>query len=216
MNKDYTHITFVLDRSGSMSSCWTETMGGLKGFIEEQKNNKNKCTFTFYNFDHEVSKTLDFVDMQLVSEKVEDFGISPRGYTSLYDAIGIAIKETGERLAKLPESERAGRVVFVVQTDGQENSSKKYTASKVKELIELQTNQYSWDFLFIGADKTSVLEANRSLGFNSANTAFYGVHNTGDTFDLMTSKLSTMRSADYSSYKAAAAFSVEEKEIMGK
>lgn len=216
MNKNYTHITFVLDRSGSMSSCWTETMGGLKGFIQDQKKEKNKCTFSFYNFDDKVEKTLNFADIQLVSENVEDFGIAPRGCTALYDAIGDAITETGKQLAEIPEKERAGRVIFVIQTDGAENASRKFTGDKIKELIELQTNQYSWDFLFIGADKNSVLEANRSLGINISNTAFYDTNNTGHTFDLMSAKVNKTRSADYGSYKSMVAFTAEEKEEMAK
>lgn len=109
MNKDYTHFTIVLDRSGSMgspASVWTDTIGGLKSTIVEQKKNKDKCTFSLYSFDSIIENNLDFADIQTVSEDVESFGIYPRGMTALYDAIGRAITETGAKLAKLPESER--------------------------------------------------------------------------------------------------------------
>ena len=46
MNNDYTHITFILDRSGSMAGAmWSDAIGGLKSIIEEQKKDKSLCTF---------------------------------------------------------------------------------------------------------------------------------------------------------------------------
>lgn len=214
MNKDYTHITFVIDRSGSMSSCWADTIGGIKSFIQDQKKNKEKCTFSLYNFDNVIEQNLDFTDLQLVSEAVEDFGISPRGGTALYDAIGKAISETGSKLKSINEKDRPGRVIFVVQTDGQENSSKEYKASNIKKLVKEQTDKYSWQFQFIGADERSVLDATDILGFNSQNTAFYNTSNSKGTFDMLNSKLGLSRSAGYAEYSAGVtmAFSAEEKE----
>jgi pantothenate kinase len=216
MNTDYTHITLVLDRSGSMASCWNETMGGLKHLIADQKKEDGKCTFSFYNFDTVVEKTLDFADIQVVSENVEDFKISPRGFTALYDAIGRAIRETGESLAALPEKERAGKVLFIIQTDGQENASKEFSASSVKKLIDEQTEKYNWVFNFIGADEKSVLEAQSHLGFKGSNTSYYSTHNTLDTFSLLSEKLKSTRGADMVTYASSMSFTDAEKAEIGK
>ena len=43
---------------------------------------------------------------------------------ALYDAIGQGIAEFGEELAAMDEDERPGHVIVVVQTDGDENSSR--------------------------------------------------------------------------------------------
>ncbi len=218
MNTDYTHITFVVDRSGSMSNCWTDTIGGLKSFITEQKEDKSKCTFSLYNFDNVIEQNLNFTDIQLVSENVEDFGFSPRGGTALYDAIGKAVNETGEALRKLAEKDRPGRVVVVIQTDGEENQSREFTASSIKKLVENQTEKYNWTFQFIGADEKSVLDAQDHLGFKSSNAAFYLKGNTKGTFDVLNSKLSMTRGASYAEYSSGVtmAFTEEEKTAMSQ
>ena len=36
-NPDYTHITVILDRSGSMESIRDDTVGGFNTFLQQQK-----------------------------------------------------------------------------------------------------------------------------------------------------------------------------------
>lgn len=210
MDKNYTHITFILDRSGSMASCWSDAVGGLTTCIEDQKKLDEKCTFSFYSFDNTVEKHADFKDIKLITENVVA-SVFPRGSTSLFDAIGLAVKETGNTLRKLPESLRPGRVLVVIQTDGEENSSREYSSERIKSLISEQTEKYSWDFMFVGSDQKSVLDASTKLGIEISNTSFYSTKNTSDTFGILSKKMSTMRSLDYSTYKSSVAFSDEEK-----
>lgn len=214
MNTDYTHITYIIDRSGSMSSCWTDTIGGLKSFIEEQKRDKAKCTFSLVTFDGDIETNLDFVDIQEVSEDVDKLNIYPRGSTALYDAIGLAVTETGQKLAQLSEDERPGRVIVNVITDGQENVSKEYKSSDIKKLIDEHTEKYSWTFMFVGADQSAVTDASQNLGFSFANTTAYSTGKTSDTFNVLNSKMSVMRSASFESYAKSAAFSETEKKSM--
>lgn len=70
--------------------------------------------------------------------KVRKYKLVPRESTALVDAVGRAINETGERLAKMPEAERLGLVVFVVMADGLENSSREFTKSQIEQMIEHQ------------------------------------------------------------------------------
>ena len=77
----------------------------------------------------------------------------PSGSTALLDAIGMTIDEVGKRLSDMPESDRPGKVLFCIITDGQENASTKYSGSKIKEMIELQRNTYSWEFMYLGANQ---------------------------------------------------------------
>lgn len=216
MDKDYTHFTVILDRSGSMgfpASVWKDTIGGLKSTITKQKAEEGKCTFSLYNFDDKIEQNLDFVNIQLVSESVEDLGLYPRGGTALYDAIGRAIKETGKKLSSLKESERPGRVVVIVQTDGQENQSREFKAAQIAEMLKEQEEKYNWQFQFVGSNKDAVLDATKNLGFKLSNTAFYSADKTNDTFDLMNMKLAATRSACYDTYAAGEtlAFSDAEK-----
>jgi hypothetical protein len=218
MNKDYTHITFVLDRSGSMQDCWSDTAGGITSFIADQKTDKNKCTLSFYNFDDKVEENFHLVDMQSIPEKFEDFGIAPRGWTALYDAIGRAISETGTALANMPEGERPGRVLFVVQTDGLENSSNEYNASQIADLIKKQTEVYAWQFQFIGADQAAVLEATTRLGFSATTSVYYDKSNSLDTFSLASAKMKSARSLSYEAYSNndVLAYTTQEKTALAE
>ena len=38
MREDYTHISLVLDRSGSMSNVQSDTIGGFNTFLKDQKD----------------------------------------------------------------------------------------------------------------------------------------------------------------------------------
>jgi Mg-chelatase subunit ChlD len=161
MKKDYTHITLVLDRSGSMAHMWDETKNTINTFIEEQRKVEGTATFSLVYFDHEYGQGPIMEDINTVSVNWEE--INPRGMTSLLDAVGRAVVETGEKLAAMNEEDRPEKVMFVIQTDGQENSSKEYTAKQLKELISEQETKYAWGFIFLGADLSSAQQATQFL-----------------------------------------------------
>jgi uncharacterized protein YegL len=195
MNADYTHITYVIDSSTSMGSVWPATISGLKEFVLSQKAEKGKCTLSLINFDTRVQTPLDFVDIQLVTENIEEYKIFPSGCTALYDAVGKAIVDTGLKLSALPESDRPSKVVIVVQTDGEENSSREYKAAQIAEMLAEQRDKYNWQFMFVGASESSVTTATQQLGFAAASVGHYDVSNTKGYHGVMNSKLSSLRSA---------------------
>lgn len=195
MNADYTHITYVVDSSTSMGSVWPATLSGLKEFIQGQKAEKGKCTLSLINFDTKVKTPLDFADIQLVNENVESYNIFPAGCTALYDAVGKAIVDTGLKLAALEEAERPAKVVIVVQTDGEENSSREYRAEQIAKMLAEQRDKYNWQFMFVGASESSVTTATQQLGFAAASVGQYNVSNTKGYHGVMNSKLSALRSA---------------------
>jgi hypothetical protein len=61
----------------------------------------------------------------------------------------------------MPELERPGKVFIVVMTDGLENSSHEYTAAQIAEMIKHQSENYRWEFLFLGANQDAVLTGER-------------------------------------------------------
>lgn len=56
---------------------------------------------------------------------------------------------------------RAEKVLLVIITDGEENSSREYSAEKIKAQIERQKKNYGWDFIFLGANIDAVETAGR-------------------------------------------------------
>jgi uncharacterized protein YegL len=211
MNKDYTHISMVIDRSGSMSSCWSDVVGGYKQLVEDNKGESGKCTFTVAAFDTEYELVEDFTGITNVDP---DLKVKPRGGTALLDAIGKTIVSVGEKLAKMDEADRPMKVMMLVQTDGMENASNEFKREDIKKLIEEHTNVYKWQFQFLGADLTSVNEA-KNWGFNAANTSVYATNNSLDTFTLLSSKMKSARSATtHEQYTASVSFSDSDKDIL--
>ena len=155
MRNDLTDMTVVLDRSGSMASCKDDAEGGLNHLVQEQKKQPGHALYTLVQFDTEY----EFVHRAIPLRDVPPCRLVPRGSTALLDAVGRAIAETGERLHQTPEPERPGLVVFVIVTDGQENSSHEFSKMKIKEMIELQQGVYKWQFTFLGANQDAFAEA---------------------------------------------------------
>jgi hypothetical protein len=145
-NADYTHLTLVVDRSGSMSSVQDEAQGGINALIAEQFALPGKLTLTLSQFDDA------FDTVQRMGGSPFAYVLEPRGMTALFDAVGMEVVRTGEDLAGLPEDERPGRVLLVVVTDGHENSSHEYTVEKVRSMLSVQREQFGWEIRFLGAD----------------------------------------------------------------
>lgn len=160
-----TEIIFVVDRSGSMQTIATDMCGGFDNFIAEQQKVPGECRVTLVQFD-----TAVFTEYSGRSiERVPPLLLVPQGYTALLDAVGKTIDETGVRFAALPEEERPAKVLFVVVTDGHENSSNFYTRTKVFEMIKHQREAYHWEFVFLGANQDAFATA-QSLSIGTSVT----------------------------------------------
>ncbi|NNJ25448.1 vWA domain-containing protein [Alienimonas chondri] len=170
MNANLTEIVVVLDRSGSMQSMKTEAEGGLAHFVADQKAQDGEARFTYVTFDDQYDLVHDRVDLREVPDQ---FALEPRGMTALLDAVGRTIDEVGRKLAKIPEQERPGAVLFCVVTDGGENSSHDYSGDRVKQMVEEQKNTYSWQFTFLGAGP-EVFAQGAQMGFDASSGAAFG------------------------------------------
>jgi hypothetical protein len=193
MRQDLTDITVVLDRSGSMATVINDTIGGFNKFVDDQKKASGAANFTLVQFDTEY----EFVHRAINIKDVPSLVFQPRGATALLDAIGKAIVETGERLDKMPEHDRPSKVVFVIITDGEENSSKEYKKARINELIKQQSEKYQWQFVFLGANQDALKEAD-SLGISTANAMNFSATAVGvkNSFSATSHNLAMYRSGD--------------------
>lgn len=159
MKNGYSDITVVLDRSGSMACLVDEVIGAFNTFVDEQQQVAGQASFSLVQFDDRYEVYLDAVDLAKVG-RLDRTTYVPRGMTALYDAVGRAIVATGTRLAALDEADRPDKVVFLIQTDGEENASHEYDAATLQEMIRHQQDKYAWEFVFLGAniDAGSVAE----------------------------------------------------------
>lgn len=159
MKNGYSDITVVLDRSGSMACLVDEVIGAFNTFVDEQQQVAGQASFSLVQFDDRYEVYLDAVDLAKVG-RLDRTTYVPRGMTALYDAVGRAIVATGTRLAALDEADRPDKVVFLIQTDGEENASHEYDAATLQDMIRHQQDKYAWEFVFLGAniDAGSVAE----------------------------------------------------------
>lgn len=188
MRSDLTDITLVVDRSGSMRSVQEDAEGGVNSFIEKQAQEPGEALLTLVQFDTEY----EFVHKGLPIEQAPKYELEPRGMTALIDAVGRAINETGQRLAKMNEQDRPGLVIFVIMTDGLENSSHEFTKVQVKQRIEEQQSKYNWHFTFLGADQDAFAEAG-GLGIDAAGAAQFRKCNVGGAYAGTAAKVGRMR-----------------------
>lgn len=177
MNSNHTDITIVLDRSGSMMSVASDTIGGFNKFLADQQATPGTATFTLHQFADRFETPIPASDINHV-KPLDGTTYVPRGNTALLDAIGEAVTLTGNRLKVQPEPERAGKVVCVIMTDGYENSSRKYTRAQVFDMIKHQREVYKWEFVFLGANQDAMQESAK-IGVSHMNTMSYASNSAG-------------------------------------
>lgn len=194
MKTNHTDITMVLDRSGSMARVAADTIGGVNQLLKDQRAAPGTASITLHQFDDVYETVIKETDVKNAPD-LTDKTFVPRGSTALLDAIGRAIAETGARLGHKPEAERAGKVVFVIVTDGQENASTEHSRENVLRAITHQRDKYAWEFVFLGANQDAIATAT-SIGVASGNAMTYA-HNavgTAAAFASTSNNLRKMRS----------------------
>lgn len=176
--KNATHISILLDRSGSMGSIKQDVIGGFNNFLSEQKAVSGECHLTLTQFDTGgIDIIHEYKPLAEIPELDRDT-YEPRGGTPLLDALAKTIKSTDRALGNIPELDRPDKVVFVVITDGEENSSREYSKTQIKELIERQEKSHNWNFVFLGANQDAFAEAG-SMGVSAAAAASFTPDSAG-------------------------------------
>jgi uncharacterized protein YegL len=170
MKQNYEHVSVLLDRSGSMNSIRTDVIGGFNHFIEEQKKVPGEMSVTLLSFASSGDTRIMYDTVKLSEIKpLTEESYHPAGSTALNDSFATLIDLTGKKLASLPDHERPDKVLILCITDGQENDSKEHTSETLKAIIEHQKDNYSWEFMYIGANQDSFAEAGKIGIRKSAN-----------------------------------------------
>ena len=165
-----TELYFVLDRSGSMSGLVRSTIDGFNEMLEKQKKGAQGDLFVSTVLFGDTSEVLHshvpVARMRPLTER--EYVID--GCTALLDALGDAIEHAVRHQRHAPVARRAQNVVFVVITDGYENASQRFTRERVRALVEKETRDYGWEFLYLGANIDSFAAAGE-LGIHRSRTS---------------------------------------------
>ncbi len=172
-------IICIIDRSGSMAAIASDAIGGFNTFLDGQKKVPGEATLTFVQFDTEYEVVHENKPLHEVPA-LDERTYQPRGGTALLDAVGRTIDDVGRRLSNMAENNRPEKVIVAILTDGEENSSRQYSLSKIEEMITHQKDKYQWDFIFLGANQDAFAEAAK-IGIDAKYTANFvgsakGIH----------------------------------------
>ena len=173
MKNNLTELVFILDRSGSMEGLERDTIGGFNSMIEKQKRQDGECYVSTVLFDDESEVLHDRVKLCDIPQ-MTDREYTVGGSTALIDAIGGAIHHIGNIHKYARPEDVPEHTLFVITTDGYENSSRRYSAERVRTMIKRQKERYGWEFLFIGANIDAVetasrygIDKNRAVNYNA-------------------------------------------------
>ena len=158
----------ILDESGSMHGLEkasvdgvNETIQTIKSSYEQLPEQEQFLTFvTFSGMGDSFCRTkLKLAPITQVTEfKPSDY--QPSGNTPLYDTMGLMLTEMEDFATD------SDIVLVTIITDGYENSSRKYNAEKIKDLVS-RLDDKDWVFTYIGANQDAILEASK-MGIRNA------------------------------------------------
>lgn len=156
----------VVDESGSMSVIERQALAG----INETLATVRKMQEVHADLEQRVTLiTFDSTHTRFLYDNVPAAGAaaltprdySPCGATPLYDAVGLGIAKVDAQTG--PED----KVLVTVITDGEENCSREYTLTMVKNLIEKRKGN-GWTFAFIGTDNLDVKGMAAGMGIDNS------------------------------------------------
>lgn len=196
MKDTYTHISVILDRSGSMQEIREDVIGGFNAFLKEQQRAEGLATLSLVQFDtqnpYEVIHS--FTLIQAVPELTRETYV-PRASTPLLDAMGRGINDLEKQLASMKEGDRPAHVVMVFITDGQENSSREFRKEQIAQMIAHKQEHDRWQFVFLSADLAAVDDAMRHYAVPASHAMAFDKTGAGSrqAFASVSSNVAGMR-----------------------
>lgn len=175
-----THYLLILDRSGSMHSCWNSTMDALEKQIksilsiaEENPEMPIKTNVVLFNSD--MDRILENANTkQLAAFKKST--LEPFGNTALLDAVGTSLHRLKSSMNINDDA------VVVILTDGEENASTVYSYAEIEKLISRLKETNKWKFTLLGADFDAFSSIGSKVGISRTESRFYSKENTKNEF----------------------------------
>lgn len=204
--KKKTIVSFILDKSGSMSSCVDATISGYNEYIGTLKADKKSAyDFSLTLFDTIVEarhKSIAIGDIPELDRK----SYVPNGGTALYDAVMRTVNEVEKQAGK-------NKVLCIIMTDGGENASQEYDQKALFNKVQDLQKTGNWTFVFLGANQDSWATAQK-FGFAQANVANYNttVAGTANAFRSVASNTVAYAASSLSNTKSF--FSEEDKKTL--
>lgn len=197
MGNNLTELVFIIDKSGSMCGLERDTIGGFNSMLKEQQAEVGEANVTTVLFSDQNTILHDRINIKGVEPLTEnDYTVG--GGTALLDALGMAMNKIRKVQKQTSPKYRADNVLFVIITDGEENSSFEFTLEQVRKRIERQQEKYGWKFVFFGANMDAVKEAS-NIGISAETAISYDANSIGtaSSFSEMSRISTAVRSSKF-------------------
>ncbi len=207
LNQDFTYVGVLVDVSGSMQALNpSKTSEELTKLIRDQVG--GKVLVTMSKFDENYQNC--FIDKNSSDVTITAEDIKPHGSTALYYALSHFIDQIGQQLDTM-KTEKPGKVVIIVLTDGMENASEGIYSGEsgrqiIQEKIVHQREKYSWIFYFLGTNFDAIAFG-KGLGIDPNTCINYGNTSVGCTNVLRSTSQALNRVRFATSAAAASAMS---------
>lgn len=201
--KNSMFVRLLLDSSGAMLGARSLTIKGTNDYLDTLPLD---ATVTTSRFATPYGVKRIHTNVKPDRAKITDADYPCIGGTPLYDAIGTSIQEIDT------EAKEYDRVVFVIQTDGQETGeSKEFTLASIKQLLSDKQDGEGWLVVFLGANVAAMQQA-AMMGVTAANSVIYSTANSEAAFrSLGRSSQAYAVSSSRAEGRQQAAFTVEER-----
>ena len=159
-----------------MSGLESDTIGGFNGMLTQHRSEGGDVLVSTVLFDHEnevIHDRVRIADVPALTSKE----YYTRGCTALLDAMGDAIHHIKNVHKYARPEDRPARTMFIITTDGMENSSTRYTADQVRAMVK-QQEEAGWAFVFLGANIDAVQVAG-GLGIRAENAVEFACDAAG-------------------------------------
>jgi uncharacterized protein YegL len=150
--KQKVHNLIILDESGSMESIKPTIINGFNELVQSIKGIQKQFPeqehyISIISFNGYGNKIMHFMDDVSKLNTIDSSNYRPYSMTPLYDAMGFGFTKLKTEL----ESQTDYNVLVTILTDGEENASKEYTGTVIKNMIE-ELSEGNWTFTYIGTD----------------------------------------------------------------
>ena len=193
MKNKKTYYQLILDRSGSMDDCISETISGFNEQVQmiqslQLRYPEQEFYVSLTVFNQEVSFMQELCRPDAIKE-LSRHSYIPNGGTALLDAIGMSVTKLHMEIQ--PEiSEGIASAIVVIITDGYENASREYTHKQISSMISRLEESENWVFSYLGATADAVKVARR-MNIRSGNSRSYHKKNTASIYSSLANSMAS-------------------------
>jgi hypothetical protein len=164
-----TFVSFLLDESGSMGMCRQEAIDGFNAYVRQLREQQPDADIVFTLTKFNTEARVLYVGTPLANvPALTEATYLPNGNTALYDAVARTVAAVDS------QATFGDRILVVILTDGEENSSRETTREQVRALIEAKQATGAWTFAFVMAGTDQWAQATSAgMGIPAANSVGY-------------------------------------------